>query len=67
MAIDLDGAAAAQRLAAHGARVVVADVHERGAEVAAAIGGRLARCDVPSRQTTRRRSPARQRLARRLR
>jgi len=59
MAIDLDGAvalvtggangigaAAAQRLAAHGARVVVADVHERGAEVAAAIGGRFARCDV---------------------
>jgi NAD(P)-dependent dehydrogenase (short-subunit alcohol dehydrogenase family) len=56
MAIDLDGAvalvtggangigaAAAQRLAAHGARVVVADVHERGAEVAAAIGGRFAR------------------------
>jgi NAD(P)-dependent dehydrogenase (short-subunit alcohol dehydrogenase family) len=59
MAIDLDGAvalvtggangigaAAAQRLAAHGARVVVADVHERGAEVAAAVGGRFARCDV---------------------
>jgi NAD(P)-dependent dehydrogenase (short-subunit alcohol dehydrogenase family) len=28
------------------ARVVVADVDERGAEVAAAIGGRVARCDV---------------------
>jgi NAD(P)-dependent dehydrogenase (short-subunit alcohol dehydrogenase family) len=59
MAIDLDGAvalvtggangigaAAARRLAARGARVVVADVDERGAEVAAAIGGRFARCDV---------------------
>lgn len=59
MAIDLDGAvalvtggangigaAAARRLAAHGARVVVADLDERGAEVAAAIGGRFARCDV---------------------
>ena len=40
------GAAAARRLAARGARVVVADVDERGAEVAAAIGGRFARCDV---------------------
>jgi NAD(P)-dependent dehydrogenase (short-subunit alcohol dehydrogenase family) len=39
-------AAAARRLAAHGARVVVADGDERGAEVAAAIGGRFARCDV---------------------
>ena len=59
MAIDLDGAvalvtggangigaAAARRLAARGARVVVADVDERGAEVAAAIGGRFARGDV---------------------
>ena len=59
MAIDLDsavalvtggangnGAATARRLAARGARVVVADVDERGAEVAAAIGGRFARCDV---------------------
>jgi len=59
MAIDLDGAvalvtggangigaAAARRLAARGARVVVADVDERGADVAAAIGGRFARCDV---------------------
>ena len=59
MAIDLDGAvalvtggangigaAAARRLAARGARVVVADVDERGAEVAAAVGGRFARCDV---------------------
>jgi NAD(P)-dependent dehydrogenase (short-subunit alcohol dehydrogenase family) len=40
------GAAAARRLAAHGTRVVVADGDERGAEVAAAIGGRFARCDV---------------------
>jgi NAD(P)-dependent dehydrogenase (short-subunit alcohol dehydrogenase family) len=52
MAIDLDGAvalvtggangigaAAARRLAARGARVVVADVDERGAEVAAVICG----------------------------
>ena len=59
MAIDLDGAvalvtggasgigaAAARRLAARGARVVVADVDERAAEVAAAVGGRFARCDV---------------------
>jgi NAD(P)-dependent dehydrogenase (short-subunit alcohol dehydrogenase family) len=59
MAIDLDGAvalvtggangigaAAALRLAARGARVVVADVDERGAQVAAAIGGRFVRCDV---------------------
>jgi len=59
MAIDLDGAvalvtggangigaAAARRLAACGARVVVADIDERGAEVADAIGGRFARCDV---------------------
>jgi NAD(P)-dependent dehydrogenase (short-subunit alcohol dehydrogenase family) len=59
MAIGLDGAvalvtggangiggAAARRLAARGARVVVADVDERGAEVAAAIDGRFARCDV---------------------
>jgi NAD(P)-dependent dehydrogenase (short-subunit alcohol dehydrogenase family) len=59
MAIDFDGAvalvtggangigaAAARRLAAHGARVVVADVDGRGVEVATAIGGRFARCDV---------------------
>ncbi len=59
MAIDLDGAvalvtggangigaAAARRLALRGARVVVADVDERGEDVAAAIGGRFARCDV---------------------
>jgi NAD(P)-dependent dehydrogenase (short-subunit alcohol dehydrogenase family) len=59
MAIDFDGAvalvtggangigaAAARRLAAHGARVVVADVDERDVEVATAIGGRFARCDV---------------------
>ena len=35
-----------RRLAARGARVVVADVDERGADVAAAIGGLFARCDV---------------------
>ena len=70
MAINLDGAvalvtggangigaAAARRLAARGARVVVADVDERGAEVAAAIGGRFARCGVREQATTRRRSP----------
>jgi NAD(P)-dependent dehydrogenase (short-subunit alcohol dehydrogenase family) len=62
MAIDLDSAvalvtgcasgisaAAARRLAARGARVVVADVDERGAEVAAAIGGRFAHSDVRER------------------
>jgi NAD(P)-dependent dehydrogenase (short-subunit alcohol dehydrogenase family) len=57
MAIDLEGAvalvtggangigaAAARRPAARGARVVVADVDERGADVAAAIRGRFVRC-----------------------
>ena len=43
------GAMAAGRLAARGARVVVADVDERGADVAAAIGGRFARRS-PSRR-----------------
>jgi len=59
MAVELDGAvvlvtggangigeAAARRLAGHGAHVIVADVDERGAEVAAEIGGLFARCDV---------------------
>ncbi|MGD0376324.1 MAG: SDR family oxidoreductase [Streptosporangiaceae bacterium] len=40
------GAAAARRLAGRGAHVVVADVDERGADVAAEIGGLFARCDV---------------------
>lgn len=40
------GAAAAHRLADRGARVVVADIDERGASVAAAAGGLFARCDV---------------------
>jgi NAD(P)-dependent dehydrogenase (short-subunit alcohol dehydrogenase family) len=59
MAIELDGAvvlvtggangigaAAAARLAERGARVVVADVDERGTDVAAAAGGLFVRCDV---------------------
>ncbi len=59
MAIELDGAvvlvtggangigaAAARRLAARGSHVVVADVDERGAEVAAEVGGLFPRCDV---------------------
>ena len=59
MAVELDGAvvlvtggandigaAAASRLADRGARVVVADVDERGADVAAEVGGLSARCDV---------------------
>jgi len=39
-------AAAARRLAGQGASVVVADIDERAAEVAAEMGGRFARCDV---------------------
>src|SRR3984893_13038518 len=59
MAVELDGsvglvtggatgigAAAARRLASCGAHVVVADVDERGADVAAEIGGVFAHCDV---------------------
>ena len=40
------GAAAARRLASRGAHVVVADVDERGADVAAATGGLFVHCDV---------------------
>jgi NAD(P)-dependent dehydrogenase (short-subunit alcohol dehydrogenase family) len=40
------GAASARRLAAAGARVVVVDIDERGAELAEAIGGRFVRLDV---------------------
>jgi 3-oxoacyl-[acyl-carrier protein] reductase len=44
------GAATAERLAAEGAHVVVADFDEAGAEqTAARIGGRAVRCDVTSR------------------
>src|SRR5258707_5317041 len=59
MAVELDGAvvlvtggangigaAAARRLAGHGARVVVADIDERGSNVAAEVGGLFVRCDV---------------------
>src|SRR5258708_16266583 len=59
MAVELDGAvvlvtggangigaAAARRLAGHGARVVVADIDERGSDVAAEVGGLFVRCDV---------------------
>ena len=59
MAVELDGAvvlvtggangigaAAALRLAGHGARVVVADIDERGSNVAAEVGGLFVRCDV---------------------
>jgi NAD(P)-dependent dehydrogenase (short-subunit alcohol dehydrogenase family) len=40
------GAAAVRRLAGRGARVVVADIDERGADVAAAADGLFTRCDV---------------------
>ena len=40
------GAAAVRRLADRGARVVVADIDERGADVAAAADGLFTRCDV---------------------
>ena len=59
MAVELDGAvvlvtggangigaAAAGRLASRGAHVVVADVDERGTDVAAGTGGLFVRCDV---------------------
>lgn len=40
------GAASARRLAADGARVVLVDIDERGADLAASIGGRFVRLDV---------------------
>jgi NAD(P)-dependent dehydrogenase (short-subunit alcohol dehydrogenase family) len=40
------GAATAQRLAERGARVVIADVDEGGADVAAKLDGLFVRCDV---------------------
>jgi NAD(P)-dependent dehydrogenase (short-subunit alcohol dehydrogenase family) len=40
------GAAAVRQLADRGARVVVADIDERGADVAAAADGLFTRCDV---------------------
>jgi len=40
------GAATARHLARHGARIVIADVDERGAQVATEIDGRFVRCDV---------------------
>src|SRR5260370_9219345 len=59
MAVELDGgvavatggangtgAAAGRRLAGHGAGVVVADIDERGSNVAAEVGGLFVRCDV---------------------
>jgi len=40
------GAAAARHLTRGGAKIVIADVDEQGAQLAAAIGGRFTRCDV---------------------
>ncbi|MCJ7671729.1 MAG: SDR family oxidoreductase, partial [Acidimicrobiia bacterium] len=40
------GAASARRLARAGARVVVVDIDERGAEIAEDVGGRFVRLDV---------------------
>ena len=40
------GAASARRLAQAGARVVVVDIDERGAEIAEEVGGRFVRLDV---------------------
>jgi 3-oxoacyl-[acyl-carrier protein] reductase len=44
------GAATAERLAAEGAHVVVADFDDAAAETAQRIGGRAVRCDVTSRE-----------------
>ena len=58
------GAATAERLAAEGAHVVVADFDEAAAaETAERIGGRAVRCDVTSREDVEAAVAARRRPA----